>query len=83
MTKEPFHERGIVGVVIASLIILISIGAVIQKRRRKGHGEAIPSFDDLDDLMLTGRYSDNVSDDDEEEEEETGIEAPRPTGTIA
>lgn len=68
VTKEPVSDGGIVGIVIASLAIVIAVVLLVRMRRRKAYAQGVREGDHLDDLMMA------VSDD-EEDENETGMEA--------
>jgi len=72
VTKEPVSEKGVAGIVLALLAVVITIVILVQIRRRKTREETVANGDHLDNLMMMGRYSDDASD---EEDDETGIEA--------
>lgn len=77
--KEPVSEGGIVAIVIVSLAVVVAIGLYIRMRKRRRGEEIVSAFDNLDSLMMMGRYSDKVSDDEEPDDhgsiEATGMRA--------
>ena len=72
VAKEPVSDGGIAGIVIVSLAVAVSVMILVWIRRRKAHEQALAKADDLDDLIMMGRYSDNVK---EDEDDVSGIEA--------
>lgn len=71
VTRSPSSERRfVVEIVVASLAILVAVVFFIRIQKRRHRKEVLENDDDLDDLMMIGRYSDNATD----EDDKAGIE---------
>lgn len=71
VTREPVSGGSIAGIIVALVAVAVVAVIIARRHRRKAHEQVLAKGDDL---MMMGRYSDNV-DQDNEDDNVSGIEA--------